>query len=399
MTGASGLVSALDDIGVGLVAGVPCSYLAGPIQLLEEHPRIRYVPAVNEGSAVAVAAGARLAGTSAAIIAQNSGFGNMINPLTSLVLPYRIGLLAIVSLRGWPTADPGEPQHLWMGRVIPSWLESMGISYRIATAGGRRAVELLDELRPVLAERRPAFLLVGKGAIGSATTADPMRAASRPRLSADDALPPSENLPTREDLVEAVAAELSDELVLSTTGYLSRTLFERADRPKNLYMQGSMGHVSSLALGAALARPDLSFVVLDGDGSVLMHMGSLASIGHYAPARFLHLVFDNGGYESTGGQPTAAEATDYCAVALAAGYRSAHSVDSVSALRLAIRDALRCSGPTLLVVTGRAGALPSGRASEEIPVDRLAERFEAAFGAVSATSAGTVPATSAGVTA
>lgn len=195
MTGASGLVSALDDIGVGLVAGVPCSYLAGPIRLLEEHPRIRYVSVVNEGSAVAVAAGAWLAGTSAAIIAQNSGFGNMINPLTSLVLPYRMGLLAIVSLRGWPTADPGEPQHLWMGRVIPSWLESIGISYRIATADGRQALELLDELRPVLAERRPAFLLVGKGTIGSTTTADPMRAASRPIFPRMTLFPPARTFP------------------------------------------------------------------------------------------------------------------------------------------------------------------------------------------------------------
>src|SRR4051812_28694595 len=115
MTTAQGMLDALTDSGHGLVTGVPCSYFAGPLRLLDRGVGPRYVPAVNEGSAIAIAAGARLGGTLPVVLAQNSGFGNMINPLTSLVLPYRIAMTVMVSMRGWPTAGAGEPQHHWMG--------------------------------------------------------------------------------------------------------------------------------------------------------------------------------------------------------------------------------------------------------------------------------------------
>ena len=263
MISGSEFVDALERSGLQFLSGVPCSYFSSALRLLEDHPRMRYVPAANEGAALATAAGARLAGAPSAVIAQNSGFGNLINPLTSLVLPYRIPLLVIMSMRGWPSANPGEPQHQLMGRVVPDWLDSLDVPHWELVAGTSIS-DLLTRAADALAASRTAFILVGKGVI--ATETGPTGK-------------PDGSSPCREDVVRALTAELPDEFVLSTTGYLSRALHQAGDRPTNFYMQGSMGHVASLALGTALTRPDRRCVVLDGDGSLLMHLGPLASIG------------------------------------------------------------------------------------------------------------------------
>jgi phosphonopyruvate decarboxylase len=363
---AGGLVPALDRAGIGLVAGVPCSFLAGPLLALDDHPRIRYVPAANEGAALSVAAGSWLAGTPSAVLAQNSGFGNLINPLTSLVMPYRIPVLIVVSMRGWPGSGTAEPQHEWMGRVVPSWLDTMDLAYRIATPAGPPLEDLLDELAPRLENRESAFLLVTKGAV------------EEPRAGGADAAGGA-GLPTRRDLVEAVLSEISDEFVLATTGYLSRELYLRGDRDRNIYIQGAMGHVASVALGATLASPGEKYVVLDGDGAFLMHLGAICGIAHFAPSRFVHVVFDNGGYESTGGQPTGASAANLAALALAAGYHHVQEVDAATDLRRALRVALRWTGPGLLFVRGTQSQITGGRASNDLPVDYLAQRFRASF--------------------
>ncbi|MEO9239899.1 MAG: thiamine pyrophosphate-binding protein, partial [Jatrophihabitantaceae bacterium] len=239
MNTAQGVLDSLTAHGYQLTTGVPCSYFAGPLRLLDRGAEPRYVAAANEGTALAIAAGAELAGLRPFVLAQNSGFGNMINPLTSLVLPYRIPLTVMVSMRGWPAASEGEPQHYWMGRVVPDWLDSLGIAHWWLTADGPALSEVLQQAQPVLQDGRPAFILVAKGAIGN--DAPPTTPAAT-----------SPGLPTREDVAAAVAAEAGEAFVLSTTGYLSRSLFNLGDRDRNFYMQGSMGHVSGVALGAAL---------------------------------------------------------------------------------------------------------------------------------------------------
>ncbi|WP_203593324.1 phosphonopyruvate decarboxylase [Streptomyces sp. SID9124] len=362
--GSKALLAGLENIGVSLVSGVPCSYFKEPIRHLERHPAIRYVPAVNEGSALAVAAGARLTGEPTAVFAQNSGFGNLVNPLTSLVLPYRIPLLVFVSMRGWPTADAGEPQHHWMGKVVPGWLDSLEVPYWWLTAGGPSPDAVVKEAGAALDSGRSAFVLVGKGALGGIAS----------DLEADAA---DASVPDRDDLVDAVLAEVRGERILSTTGYLSRTLYNRGDRPGNFYMQGSMGHITGLALGAALARPEERFVVLDGDGSALMHLGSLATVGHFAPANLVHVVFDNQAYDSTGGQPTTSGITDFAAVARAVGYRHVRRVGTRAELRPALRALLDAPGPALLAVDGKVGGAPGERASSSLSVTDIATRFTA----------------------
>jgi len=387
---ATALVDGLAGLGIRLVTSVPCSIFAGPLRLLESgYPGgIRHVPAVNEGSAVAIAAGACLAGEPAAVLVQNSGFGNLINPLTSLVLPYEIPLLVLMSMRGWPTAGPGEQQHRWMGQVAESWLGSLGLPHWFLPAGtsaggedgdGQSPQDVLAVAGEALAKRQTAFVLVPRGAIGDAPEACP-RSARR-------------SGPARGEVVRALLAEVTDQHIVSTTGYLSRELFSQGDRPGNFYMQGSMGHAAGVALGAALARPGARFVILDGDGAALMHLGTLATVGHFLPANLTHLVFDNGGYESTGAQPTAAAGTDFRSVARACGYRQALTVATADELAPALRDALRGPGPAIVVIHGSESPAAGGRASEKVAPAEIADRFSRSLaGAASAARPSSVPA-------
>lgn len=355
------LLAELAALGITMVAAVPCSYFAGPLRLLEsgEAQGMRYVAAANEGAAIALAAGAALAGERAAVIAQNSGFGNMINPLTSLVLPYRLPVAVLMSMRGWPATGSGEQQHYWMGRVTRDWLRTLEVPHWLVTADGTPLAEAITRAGQALSERRPAFLLFGRGVIG-----DVPDGRARTRAGC-----------TRAELITALLAEVTDQLIVSTTGYLSRELFALGDRPGNFYMQGSMGHAVSLALGAALTRPDRRLVILDGDGAVLMHLGSLAAVGHFRPANLTHIVFDNASYESTGGQLTAASRADLLAAGQACGYRRTIAISSAAELHQALRSALADAGPVMVVVTGAPAPMHRERASSTMALPDIAARF------------------------
>lgn len=364
-------LDALSAFGVRFVSGVPCSYFTGPLQLIDAHSDLHYVAAANEGGALAAAAGARLAGTPSAVLVQNSGFGNLINPLTSLLIPYRIPVLAVMSMRGWPTADSGEPQHRVMGKVVQDWLSTMDVPFWEFTADGPPLPQLLDEAATALADGSPAFVLVGKGAIGAD---DPVRPCL-PQRSAPAVITGA--------TLAATVWELADphDPVLATTGYLSRALFHAGDRSSHFYMQGSMGHVASVALGVALHRPDRRVIVLDGDGAALMHLGAFASVGGTRPPNLVHVVFDNGSYESTGAQPVPA-AVDFAAIAAACGYRTILTVSGPRDLADGVRKALSAPGPVLLAVTGTCGTAASGRASEAVPVETIAKRFATSLASV-----------------
>jgi phosphonopyruvate decarboxylase len=192
--------------------------------------------------------------------------------------------------------------------------------------------------------------------------------------------PPGPPALSRDEVVSTLLSA-SDAHVVATTGYLSRSLFTLGDRPQHFYMQGSMGHAAGFAFGVARARPHQQVVILDGDGAVLMHAGTLSTIGHFGPANLTHVVFDNGGYESTGGQPTAAAGTDLATMALASGYRHARRVRTAGELRAALDFARRAAGPTAVVVVGATSGPTGERASSSVDVGRLARRFARSLGA------------------
>ncbi|QUQ65405.1 phosphonopyruvate decarboxylase [Kutzneria sp. CA-103260] len=359
MIGAEEFAAALLAQDYRFFSGVPCSRLAGLVSVLSSREG-RYVPAANEGAALAVAAGARMAGTRAAALIQNSGLGNMVNPLTSLVLPYEIPVLVVVSLRGWP-AGTDEPQHSVMGRTTVPMAGLYGVSSMLLGPSLDSLAEALAGAQKADADGEPFFLLVPKGTVGSA---EPAPAPVNGGLS-------------RADVVRMVSAQARDAAIYSTTGYTSRELFAAADRPGNFYMQGSMGHALALGLGTALHRPDRRVVVLDGDGAALMHMGTMSTVGHLAPANLLHVLLDNGTYGSTGSQPTTSATVDWPALARANGYRDAWWCADGAELPAVLNKALTEPGPCLVAVRIRASETDvPPRASAELPLPGIRARFE-----------------------
>jgi phosphonopyruvate decarboxylase len=364
MIGAAGFCAALDERRIGFVTGVPCSFFQGPISLLSARAADRYAAAPNEGVALALAAGAELTGRRSAVLLQNSGFGNLLNPLTSLAMPFRIPVLAFMSLRGWPDSARDEPQHAVMGDTCIGLLQVLGVPHRILEASPDGLGVALDEADRERARGNSYFVLVPQGSI-TAEAAPPAPAATFRRREA----------------VLALVPELGDALLFATTGYISRELAAAADRPLNFYMQGSMGHALGLGLGAALTHPDRRVIVLDGDGAALMHMGSLALTGAAAPTRLTHVVLDNGAYESTGSQQTISGTVRWEQLGPALGYRSAIVCDEPAGLSAAVRSAGHVPGPHLIVarIAGDPAQVPPRVTSLAAPAE-LARRFTQAVG-------------------
>lgn len=349
----------LRSLGIVEYAGVPCSYFAGLYGAFETIPGIRYVPAAHEGLAMSYAAGSWLGGIHCAVLVQNSGFGNLINPLTSLVMPYAIPVVVIMSLRGWPSATAEEPQHKVMGETTLAMLDTLGISYHVLTAEDGSLSRAMHLVKESLARRAPIFILVPRAVLSA---------------SADEAVLTDDGL-DRDEVVR-VLSETGDALFLSTTGYISRSLFAAGDRPSNFYMQGSMGHLLGVAAGVA-ARTKRRVIALDGDGSMLMHMGAMSFIATPAPSNLVHVVLDNQGYESTGAQLLPMDVTDLTVIALAFGYARARTVGDRADLEK-LRTWVLEPGPSFIHVRlRRRSSTPGGRASGKLLADEVADRFRA----------------------
>ncbi|MCX5146388.1 phosphonopyruvate decarboxylase [Streptomyces sp. NBC_00320] len=350
----------LDRRGYGFFSGVPCSFLKGPFALLEQ--RGSYVPAPNEGIALSMAAGAELGGTKAVVLAQNSGLGNLLDPLTSLTMAYEIPLLLFVSLRGWPNAEDDEPHHAAMGAGTIGVLESVGVAHGILDPAEESLGGLLDRAEEARRENRSFVVLVPAKTVG----AHPVPAAA------------SDAQMDRREAVSAIAGHLGDALVYSTTGMISRELFGIVDNPRNFYMQGSMGHAIGLGLGTALNRPDQQVVVIDGDGAAVMHLGGLALVGERRPANLTHFVLDNGAYDSTGGQRTRDVAMRWDELALAAGYRTGRVCRTAKEVTAHLAEIEGVPGPHLVALhIGRGGATPARVTSAHTNAE-VRVRFQAA---------------------
>jgi phosphonopyruvate decarboxylase len=331
-------------------SGVPCSILQPLLAAAGRHPDARYVPAGVEGEAVAFAAGVWLGGGRAAVLMQNSGLGNAVNPLASLAGPYRIPILLLISWRGQP-GRPDAEHHLPMGRATPGILELLGIP---AWTLGEDAdpAGLVEAAETRMRETgRPAALLIPRGSFPPAGKlaglgGGPGKAAAvRPSpLRFPGAL-----LPSRMEVLAAYAGRYGDRPTIATTGYTCRQLSAVRDRDRFFYMQGSMGFALAIGLGLALTRPREPITVLDGDGALLMRLGSLATVGAQRPRNLVHLVLDNRAYASTGGQPTVAGSVDFPAAALACGYARAATCAGKEGLENALAWAFDGGdGPALL---------------------------------------------------
>ena len=372
MIEAENFLAAARERGFDFYSGVPCSFLTPLINRVIGDPAAHYVGAASEGEAVGIAAGAWLAGRATVVMCQNSGLGNMINPLTSLNWPFRIPSLLIVTLRGEPGIGD-EPQHELMGRITARLLEDCGVPSAGFPENQGAIAPGLDAACAAMAETDlPYALVLRKGGVADVSL-DESTPAPRPAGQLRE-LTEGGSRPARIAALRRVLELIPDTAaVIATTGKCGRELYTLADRPQHLYQVGSMGCAGAMGLGVALnaRRP---VVVLDGDGAALMKLGALATIGAQGPENLIHLVLDNGVHDSTGGQATVSANVDYARVALACGYRRAASCDSIEGLGQALSEALAAPGPSLVHLRIAPGSIEKlGRPTISPP--EVARRF------------------------
>jgi phosphonopyruvate decarboxylase len=360
--------------GFDFYTGVPCSYLTPLINGVLSDRGLRYVGAASEGEAVAIAAGAWLAGRRTVVMCQNSGLGNAVNPLTSLNGPFRIPTLFVTTWRGRP-GEPDEPQHEVMGQITQDLIRLMGLEQgEFPNQPERIAPAFAEALARMEATALPFAWVMKKGDVADTALNQAPPAPRAPGKRED--FTTGGQRPARAAVLERFLA-LTDEqtAVVATTGKCGRELFTLNDRPQHIYQVGSMGGASGMALGVALNTPKRT-VVLDGDGAALMKLGALATIGAYAPQNLIHVLLDNGVHDSTGGQATVSPFVDFAGVALACGYRWAGACDSLEGFEAAWRAAEAAGGPALIHARIAPGSMDKlGRPTVKPP--EVAQRFKA----------------------
>ena len=343
-------IDTLQKHDIDFYAGVPDSLLKNICAYISDHLDSRHnIIAANEGGAVGIAAGYHLATSKIPVVyMQNSGEGNIINPLASLTDKevYNIPVLLLIGWRGKPGVHD-EPQHVKQGKVTLPLLDTMGINYQVLSQDESVAETQIAEAVAYMKQTNEVYaLVVEKNTFDTYTLQNKV----------ENALTLS-----REEAIQTVAAALGPkDCIVSTTGMISRELFEYRtamgqSHERDFLTVGSMGHASQIALGIALEKTDRHVWCFDGDGAVIMHMGSMAITASKAPANFVHVLFNNGAHDSVGGQPTVGLDIDVPAIAKAVGYKHAFSVDSAEGLQEILRSPEILEGPTLIQVCVRKG--------------------------------------------
>jgi phosphonopyruvate decarboxylase len=360
------LAALLERRGFDFFAGVPCSLIEDLIATLEAHPRLPYIPAPREDVAVGLAAGAWFAGRRPAVLMQNSGLGTSLNSLASLALMYGLPSLLLVTWRGHRGKD--APEHILTGEISPRLLELLRIPHRVLAADTLEAdlswaAETMDgAMQPVALLVPPGVVEIGKAGHGAAGRTRSIASEATPSGDARHAGLPRVLTPrlSRLDAIAAARKALGHEPVIHANGYMCRESFSLGDRPENFYMIGSMGLASAIGLGLSLADRDTATVVLDGDGNLLMNLGILPLVAALHPRRFVHIVFDNEVYGSTGSQRSITTEIRLDRLAEAAGYRTVAAVTDADEITQAVRTALDSDGPHFILakVTAEEAEVP-----------------------------------------
>ena len=342
----------VDMIGADFYTGVPdsqlkplCDYLINLYGIDKKH----HIIAANEGNCTALAAGYHLAtGKVPVVYMQNSGEGNIINPLASLLNEkvYAIPMIFIIGWRGEPGVHD-EPQHIYQGEVTIKLLEDMGVDSFVVDKDTSESdlMNTLEGFRKQLAEGKDVAFVIKKGA-----------------LEYDEAaVYKNDNTMVREEIIRHIVEVSGEDPIVSTTGKASRELFEIREANKqghkyDFLTVGSMGHSSSIALGVAINAPERKVWCIDGDGAALMHMGAMAVIGNNKPENLVHVVINNSAHETVGGMPTVAGSIDLVAIAKACGYEHAICVDSFEKLDEALKEAKTRKALSLIEVKCSIGA-------------------------------------------
>ena len=342
-------IEALREKGIDCFAGVPDSLLKNICAYITDHfDAAHNIIAANEGAAVGLAAGHYLAtGQPGCVYMQNSGEGNIINPLASLTDQevYNIPVLLLIGWRGRPGVHD-EPQHVKQGKVTTGLLNVMGVNYEVLSKEEDKAAKQIEKAAKVLANKEVFALVIEK---------DTFEDYKLQNVEVNNFTM------SREEAIKTVAAALGEkDCIVSTTGMISRDLFEyraamNEGHERDFLTVGSMGHASQIALGIALAQPDRRVWCFDGDGAAIMHMGSMAIVANKAPKNYVHVVFNNGAHDSVGGQPTVGLKIDLPAVAKAVGYKATYCVDSKAELESVLAKVNSFESPALLEIKVKKG--------------------------------------------
>lgn len=343
-------IESLAAKGIDFFAGVPDSLLKNVCAFISDTLDDRHnIIAANEGAAVGLAAGHYLAtGHIPCVYMQNSGEGNAINPLASLTDKevYGIPVLLVIGWRGEPGVHD-EPQHVKQGKITLPLLDAMGIRHEILSQDETEFRSQLDGAVRHMSETGEAFAFIVRKNTFEPYTLQRHEVNEYPL--------------SREEAIQKVAASLSaKDVIVSTTGMISRELFEYRTaqgqgHERDFLTVGSMGHASQIALGIALEKTDRRVWCFDGDGAALMHLGSVAIIADMAPENFVHVIFNNGAHDSVGGQPTVGLKVNLAGIAKAAGYKDAVSVTTAEDLGSALKVLKTMRGPVLLEVRVHRG--------------------------------------------
>ena len=342
-------IEKLRENGIDCFAGVPDSLLKNICAYITDHCDAEHnIIAANEGAAVGLAAGHYLAtGQPACVYMQNSGEGNIINPLASLTDPevYNIPVLLLIGWRGRPGVHD-EPQHEKQGKVTTGLLNTMGINFDVLSKEEDKAEKQIARAIKALQNKDVYALVIEK---------DTFEYYKLQNVEKNDLTM------SREEAIQTVAAALGEkDCVVSTTGMISRELFEyraamNQGHERDFLTVGSMGHASQIALGIAMAKPDRKVWCFDGDGAAIMHMGSMAIVANKAPKNYVHVVFNNGAHDSVGGQPTVGLKIDLPRVARAVGYPHTYSVSNKEDLSDVLNEVKKNNDLSLIEVKVKKG--------------------------------------------
>jgi phosphonopyruvate decarboxylase len=343
---------ALSEAGIEFYSGVPDSLLKDICAYIADNTNARnHIIAANEGNAFALGIGYHLATNKVPLIyMQNSGLGNIVNPLLSLADPdvYSVPSLLLIGWRGEP-GIPDEPQHKKQGRITLEMLQVMEVPYHIITpdmSTGEVQILASNAVIETRKSNRPVALVVKKDSF-SPYKLQKTNNSKFPLL--------------REDAIKVIIDNMdSEDIVVSTTGVASREVFEYREalgqtHEKDFLTVGGMGHASQIALGIALQDSDRRVYCFDGDGAMLMHMGALAINASLACQNFIHIIFNNGAHDSVGGQPTVAFQMDIPAIARAVGYTEVLQAKTESDIKESIVKLKQVPGPSMLEISVNKG--------------------------------------------
>lgn len=353
----------INGLGIDTFIGVPDSTLSTLCAVLNNMDNQHHMCTVNEGAAVALAAGHYAATQQpACVYMQNSGMGNALNPIASLTHSdvYDIPVLYVIGYRGQP-GSKDEPQHVFQGKITLPLLDVMGIESTVISkhTTTEEFHAIIHKAKQLLTNNQSFAFVVEKGTFEDKDT-----------MTYEN-----EYSYVREDAIAAlVKATTSNDLIVSTTGKISRELYEQLDAQKSSHQQafltvGSMGHASMIAYGIAQSFKNKRMYCLDGDGASLMHMGSLAFIAQQAPKNFVHIVLNNGSHESVGGMPTGASHSNIADIAKSCGYAHTITIDNEKDFEKQLQEIDNYPKPCLIEVLVKMQSRDDLGRPKETPIE------------------------------